>query len=211
MAKQPAVVFSNWYHLLEGLQESSKGFYASLEEAIRKRELPEINVSRVNYREGGIFSAEREYLRVEREDLLFDVCAAPFGTGFFISWWLGEDRPSALLPTLAALVVTGLLLYFAGIIFGLIALVLIFFFLGALMSTGNLKWAGYLLVIPLIGPLFEKLFMPTTYYKIDTTLMFQESVHRAVVEVIDQMTQAKGLRALSESERKPILSGFFKR
>jgi hypothetical protein len=53
--------------------------------------------------------------------------------------------------------------------------------------------------------------MPTTYYKIDTTLMFQESVHRAVVEVIDQMTQAKGLRALSESERKPILRNIFKR
>ena len=211
MAKQPAVVFSNWYHLLEGLQESSKDFYTSLEEAIKKRELPEINVSRVNYREGGIFSAEREYLRVEREDLLFDVCAAPFGTGFFISWWLGEDRPSPLLPTLAALVVAGLLLYLTCIIIGLIALVVLFFLLGALMSSQGGKWSAYILVIPLIGPLFEKLFMPTTYYKMDTTLMFQESVHKAVLEVIDQMTQAKGLRGLSELERKPILRNIFKR
>jgi len=211
MAKQPAVVFSNWYHLLEGLQESSKGFYSSLEEAIKKRELPEVLVSRVDYREGGILSAEREYLRAERKGLLFDVCAAPFGTGFFVSWWLGKDRPSPLLPTLAALLVVCLLFWFVGLLFGLIALVVLFFLLGALISGGGAEWSAYLLVIPLIGPLFERLFMPATYYTIDTTLMFQESVRRSVLEVIDQMTQAKGLRALSESERKPILRNIFKR
>jgi hypothetical protein len=211
MAKQPAVVFSHWFHLLEGLQESSKGFYTSLEEAIKKRELPESPVSRTEYREGGIFSAEREYLRVESNELLFDICAAPFGSGFFISWWLGEARPSPLLPTLAALVIACALFYFTGLLVGLIVLVVLFFLLGALMSTGNLKWAGYLLVIPLIGPLFERLFMPPTYYKKDTMLMFQESVHRAALEVIDQITQAKGLRALSESERKPVMSNIFKR
>jgi len=107
--------------------------------------------------------------------------------------------------------VAGLLLYLTCIIIGLIALVVLFFLLGALMSSQGGKWSAYILVIPLIGPLFEKLFMPTTYYKMDTTLMFQESVHKAVLEVIDQMTQAKGLRGLSELERKPILRNIFKR
>jgi hypothetical protein len=41
--------------------------------------------------------------------------------------------------------------------------------------------------------------------------MFQDSVHSAVLEVLDQATEAKGLKALSELERKPLLSDFFKR
>jgi len=165
MAKPAAVVFSHWFHLLEGLQESPKTFYASLEEAINKRELPDVSLSRIDYREGGIFSPEREYLRVKRKEYIFDICAAPFGRGFFVSWWLGE-KP--------------------GLIRELI------------------------LMIPILGPLLVGAFKPATYYQHDTTLMFQESVHAAVLETVDGLTQAKGIRVLSESERKPILSNLFK-
>jgi hypothetical protein len=42
----------------------------------------------------------------------------------------------------------------------------------------------------------------------DTALMFQESVHNAVLEVVDCITAAKGIRALTEAERKPILKAF---
>lgn len=58
--------------------------------------------------------------------------------------------------------------------------------------------------VPIVGPRLEQWFRPATYYRIDTALMFQESVHRAVLEVIDSLTSAKGLRSLSEAERKPI-------
>ena len=47
---------------------------------------------------------------------------------------------------------------------------------------------------------------PETYFSHDTALMFQESVRMAVNEIIDETTQAKGLRTMSELERKPILS-----
>lgn len=40
-------------------------------------------------------SARREYLRVKRRDLILDICAAPFGTGFLVSWWLGP-KPGIL-------------------------------------------------------------------------------------------------------------------
>jgi len=56
----------------------------------------------------------------------------------------------------------------------------------------------------------ERLFHPMSYYRIDTALMFQESIRLAVLEVLDEMTKAKGLRVLSESERKPILSSLIK-
>lgn len=68
---------------------------------------------------------------------------------------------------------------------------------------------GCLVLIPLIGALFAD--RGPTYYQIDTALMFQEIVRRAVLEVIDDLTKAQGLRALSESERKPILREFYGR
>jgi hypothetical protein len=38
--------------------------------------------------------------------------------------------------------------------------------------------------------------------------MFEKAVHNAVLEVVDRMTASKGIRALSESERKPIMKRF---
>ena len=90
MAKKVSVIISHWYQLIEGLQESSQQFYFLLEHAINERQIPNIDISRIDHREGGALSAKREYLRVRRKEYLFDVCAAPFGNGFFISWWLGE-------------------------------------------------------------------------------------------------------------------------
>jgi hypothetical protein len=162
MAKPPNDIISNWYYLSEGLQASSKDFYAAVDQALQARQIPKIGLTRIELAEGGPFSAKREYLRVVWKDYLFDICGAPFGNGFFFSWWLGQ-RPSGCLALLTAIPV-----------------------LGSLISGSHrLK-----------------------YYQIDTALMFQESVRNAVNEVIDGITTAKGIRALSEAERKPILRGF---
>lgn len=211
MPKKAGTVLSHWYHLIENIQHSPKEFYTAVEEAIGRRQIPDVSLSRVDHQEGGVFSASREYLRVQREELVFDVCSAHFGTGFFVSWWLGEARPSPLFPTLTTLVVLGSLYYFVGLLFAFILSVVLFFILGAVLSSGSGVWAAYLLVIPFIGPLFEKIFMPPTYYKKDNALMFLESVRFGVHEALDQITQAKGLRSLTESERKPILNNLFKR
>jgi hypothetical protein len=50
----------------------------------------------------GLLSAKREYLHVRRGKLAFDICGAPFGTGFFLSCWLAEMAPSWGLLYLAA-------------------------------------------------------------------------------------------------------------
>ncbi len=65
--------------------------------------------------------------------------------------------------------------------------------------------------IPLLGPLLITMFRPETFYRIDTALMFQDSVHSAVVEVLDQKMKGQGLRLLSESERKPIMRELFRK
>jgi len=111
-------------------------------------------------------SAKREYFRVQRKENIFDLCGAPFGKGYFFSWWLGSAQ---------------------GFFLNLISL------------------------IPFFGEMIINFIRPLTYYKIDTALMFQESVRLAILEVIDQQLQAKGLRALSENERKPILKDLYKR
>src|SRR5688572_29442528 len=84
------LVVSHWYHLIEGLGASPLEFYASVEQAIERRQIPDSGRSRIDYREGGLLSAKREYLRVRRKEYTFDICGAPFGTGFFVSWWLVE-------------------------------------------------------------------------------------------------------------------------
>lgn len=50
--------------------------------------MPNLQISRVKHNEFGFFSDARVYLRITRYELHFDVCAAPYGNTFFISWWL---------------------------------------------------------------------------------------------------------------------------
>lgn len=167
MAKQIAEIRSHWNHFFDGFSTSSQDFFCIVEEAVKTKQLPDISLSRVDHREGGIFSAKREYLRVEHQDHIFDVCAAPFGTGYFFSWWLGEPVPGGL-------------------------------------------W-GIILSIPYLGVFAQRLLRPWTYYKKDTALMVQNAIHSAILEVIDSMTTAKGLRAISEADRKPIMRDLFGR
>ncbi len=166
MASKESIPFAHWYHLIEGLQESSQKFYSSLEQSVQSRQIKGVKHSRIEYREGSIFSGKREYLRVRWKEYIFDICAAPFGNSFFISWWLGE-------------------------------------------TPGALK--ALLFAIPFLGPLLARTFKPMTYYQLDSTLMFQESIHLAVLEVVDQIMKVGGLRSLSESERKPVLQDLFKK
>jgi hypothetical protein len=212
MAKETQVI-SHWYQLIEEFQASSQAFYESLAAAIARRQVPDTESSRIEFKEGGLLTANRQYLHIIRGKHAFDVCAAPFGTGFFFSWWLTELPPgSGILYFIGvAFVVMFLMFIFfqGGIIIGcLLSVALIPFALWAIGSgirEGTIGGEDVVLSIPYLGAIYERIFKPTTYYKIDTALMFQEAIRNAVIEVIDQMTTAKGLRALSEAERKPVM------
>lgn len=84
MRKDQSII-SHWHHLMEGLKDSPKHFYAGLSLAIKAREIPDIKATSTDYREGGLLSAKREYFRVLRKEYVFDICAAPFGNSFFVS------------------------------------------------------------------------------------------------------------------------------
>jgi hypothetical protein len=76
--------------LYEGTKISTQKFYARIESAIGERQLNEIRLGRRYYKEHGGISHKREYLAISYRKLLYLICAAPYGTGFFISCWSGE-------------------------------------------------------------------------------------------------------------------------
>jgi len=76
--------------LHEGVKISSQKFYARIESAIGDRQLNEIRLGRRYYNEHKGISHKREYLAISYRKLLYLICAAPYGTGYFISTWSGE-------------------------------------------------------------------------------------------------------------------------
>lgn len=218
-ATTPDIVLSHWATLIEGFNTSPLSFYQAVEAALARREIPATRNSRVDYREAGLLSANREYLHICRETLVFDICAAPFGTGFFFSWWFAEEVPRLhpivkVAIILAMLAFTGWFLSQFGLVVGTVFLLALVF--GALAMVNTMAVTGGLddkivRSLPVLGTLYTWLFKPSTYYRIDSMQMFQEAVHNAVLEVIDQLTLEKGVRALSESERKPVMQGFYSR
>jgi hypothetical protein len=219
LGKSSILVIGHWSKLIENLQASPKEFYTSVEQGIERRQVPSISNSRVDWKEGGLFTAWREYLRINREKEVIDICGAPYGSGFFVSWWHGELQPSAIGPTLLAIglvfILDTIFAQFGSpmrLIGTVIGSILIFLFVGILINrSAGQNWVIYVLAIPVIGWLMDRLFLPPTYYRIDSASMFRSAIEQAVHEVIDQMAQAKGLRALTELEKKPILRDFFQR
>jgi hypothetical protein len=228
MAKQ-ANVISHWCRLIESFQTSSLAFYESVEAAVQARAVPEIQRTRIEHKEGGLASANREYLRIHRGKHVFDICAAPFGTGFFVSWWFTEPPlPFAILYTLGFFLGVVIAMHVAfligfaigtamagyafgvliGLGFALFGVPAFLWILGNLMRQGRSRGESTVLAMPLIGGIYERIFAPATYYAVDTALMFQAAVHNAVLEVIDCVTKDKGVRALTEAERKPIMNRF---
>jgi len=105
----PSTILSNWNMFIDGMQQSSDLFYKHVEQEIGKHDLKGVRLERVNIAEGGIFSSKREYLQVRRDEYVFHVCAAPFGTGFFVSWWFGAIE-QGLFAWLKTLPVIGILI-----------------------------------------------------------------------------------------------------
>ncbi len=219
-------VEGHWHSLIEGFSTSTLDFYELVKAGIARREIPNLKISQVEWKQSGLGSGKRVYLRVSREELNFDICAAPFGTGYFFSWWLAKIS-RALLDVLFLflyVVVVGFILFRATAgnsgsgeemmvgdsssgCAGFFLKPLIFF--GILVALGflvryneNLGLEPTVLSMPITGFFYGLIFRPATYFNEDTAIMFRESVHHAVLEAIDQVTTAQGVRGLSEEARK---------
>lgn len=75
-----------------GGKYGTQEFYSLVSERIRGYAVPGLEISRISYPQGSVFSANREYLRISRKNLVFDICAAPFGKQFFVSFHMGNTK-----------------------------------------------------------------------------------------------------------------------
>lgn len=223
----PNEVLSHWHQAVSGFQTSTQEFYAAVERALEPHKLPGLTFSRIAWKEGGAFSMHREYLRVSREKLHYDICAAPFGADYFFSSWLAEIPPKWGLLKLALtlfgmLIVFGIFFNVLSAIFGggfsdgaafpvaVIVWIAVMWGIGTAVSRGSFGSGAEEIVIgtPVIGWLYVKLFGPSTYYRTDTTLAFKAAVHAAVLEVVQQVTAAKGIHLPLDLAPKPVMTAF---
>lgn len=106
MRKSVAEITGHWQHYFMNITYSSDEFYDHVEQVIEAQAIPGVSIDRITYSEGSFFSANRLYLRIRRGSTVFDVCAAPFATGYFISSWQGQ-LPSLWKSMLGALPIIG--------------------------------------------------------------------------------------------------------
>jgi hypothetical protein len=218
MRKLPNVE-GHWHTHIEGFSTSTLDFYSFVKEGIAKRKVPDLQITQVEWQESGLGSAKRVYLRVSRENLNFDICAAPFGNGYFFSWWLARI-PRVLLDLgflLAALVAFGILVAlclkddqdWSGGCLGFFLAPLLFFALlfglGASVRYADQGLEPTVLSMPITGFLYQLVFRPVTYFNEDTAIIFRDTVHAAVLEALESFTAKQGLRALAPEERKPMV------
>jgi hypothetical protein len=85
--KRQAFETERWFQGFTELHLSAQDFYKTLESCIKDMQMPGVKMRRVRHPETGFLSADREYLRVSYQEQVFDVCAAPLGHSFFISYW----------------------------------------------------------------------------------------------------------------------------
>jgi hypothetical protein len=79
---------SRWNTLIDNFNFSTKEFYKLLKEELENQGIKRIKMEQVSLKEGNALSSRRAYLRITWKDYQYDICGAPFGNGFFISWWL---------------------------------------------------------------------------------------------------------------------------
>lgn len=214
-----ADVLGHWYSLIPGFNTSTQEFYRAIEKELKERQVPGLEITRVEFSEGGLLSHKREYLRMTRERLVFDICAAPFGTAYFFSCRFAE---------IPAVIRIWQLLIFFSVLCGSVVMAwkVAGIFLGTFLLLSAFTLAGYvvrnavamglkdldatLVKSPLFGPIYELLIRKDSYYRQDTRIMYCETVNDVVKELVEEVTSAKGIRFVQFNEHSPILRDLYK-
>ena len=199
LKRKKTVVLDQWYVLFDNFETPSSEFYAAIEHDLTTRELTGLEISRIEYTEGGVLSAQRQYLRMRRERLVFDVCAAPFGTTWFFSCRFAEIPAVIYLWEVLVLLIAlaGVVLFYASlfgwtlgpVLFGasLLAMLLL---MHNTVALGMQDVDAALLQIPIIGGFYEIFIRKETYYREDTRHAYVTIVNSIVRARIDELGAA---------------------
>jgi hypothetical protein len=179
---------------------------------LRAKEAPAVTTERIEWSESGVLSAKRQYLRISYGRYSFDLCAAPFGHDYFFSWWLVQRQPDLALMygcgTLIALpVLLSICLQIAGFFNGILLFLVLasagFYWILNAARSGMGGVEDTILAIPVLGPLYNRFFKPVTYYAVDTRKIFEDSVHRIVLQHVEALRTVSKLPPLAPEQTKP--------
>ena len=209
----------DWRVWLRDFQIPPLEFYGLLEAAIRSRQIPDLEISHRDHRERNVLSDRRLYLRLRRDRLLFDCCAAPFGTEYLFSYWLWlmPRRFGAFNFLGLATTITGLSLLAPrtpNLLDAIVAVITVCYLIFLLSKTGLIRrphWVEeYLHGVSVFGVIYELFFRKPTCFELDTAQIFLYSIHDCYLEVLAGLTETHSLRALTEEEKKkPVMRDFF--
>lgn len=217
--QQQSVVLSHWYALIPNFNTSPREFYAALDKELGERQIPGLSVNRTEYAEGGILSGQRQYLHLSRERLIFDICAAPFGTSYFFSCRFAENTPKVQLAHVLAVLLsfgTAWLVarqwasWWNAAIIVLLALLLLMALVRNATALGLSDLDTWLLNSPVLGGMYLQWFRKDTYYRQDTRLMYLESVNAITKELVQHVTGSNGIHLVCFKEHSPILGELYK-
>jgi hypothetical protein len=212
--RKKADVLSHWFLAVPDWSISTQDFYAAVEKELQERKVPGLEITRIDYAEGGLLSDNREYLRMIRETLVFDVCAAPFGTAFFFSCRIAEiPVPVRLWQILILLLLIGFLFGTLWVQFGLILgtslLLATLLCCGMLarhsVAIGLADLDAILIKTPVIGPIYMRFLRKETYYREDTRLMYIETVNSVVRQIMEEFAKKGGIELAQTRENSPFL------
>ena len=204
---------NSWRVRTDGVTLSTEELYTSIEAELASRQVPGLEISRVRFKEGGMLSGEREYLRLRRERLVFDVGASMFGNSWFCSCRFAEIPVSLYVWELLLI-----LMLLAGVVLGYIELFGLIFGVGFFSTTlvgltllmrnatslGLSDFDAWLLQVPVLSTVYEMLIRKNnSYYMADTRLMYVDIVDAVVRHVVNTMTAQQGVAQLDFVEAKP--------
>jgi len=213
------IPLNDWRSWYKNFQMPPLEFYGLLEAAIRRRQIPDLEISHKNYRQSCLLSDRRVYLRLRRDRMLFDCCAAPFGTDYFFSYWLWFLPRRFTFYHFLGLATISLIgefaahhtVYWLDILMGFLTMAFILFLIVRSRWFPSSLWLEeYAHGLSVIGVIWELFFRRPTYFEQDTASVFHAVIHDCYMDVLDGLTQTHSLRALSEEERqKPVMRDFF--
>ena len=197
--KKKGEVIDHWYALVPGFNTSGKEFYEAIEKELKQSEAPGLEMFRVDFAEGGVLSQQREYLRMTRERLVFDVCAAPFGTSFFFSCRFAEIPAVVKLWELLVLLIGLCAVGFWGLMI----------FTRILGPVGIILFPCFLVALIIVA-IYEAWIRKETYYRHDTRLMYCDTVNAVVKAQVEETTGVKGIKLIRFMENCPMLNELYK-
>ena len=206
-------ILDTWLYSAEGVSISPQDFYSSIQKRLEDQKIPSMDTSRVEFAEGGLLSNQRQYLRLMRERLAIDACAAPFGKHFFFSCRI------VYVPALVRLwhIMAALLFFYLfvmvlvrllGLEFAIIAFVSFLFAITAVFrNAGSSAFSDLdtlLLIIPVVSTIYEDWFRMETYYRLDTRTLYQTILPNLIRAAAEEVCGEKGLKFIPQPEDDAI-------